>query len=217
MRKSRRIVLLAALLFSFLCFPMDKVFAAANMAEVPLTVEQKFEVKNSKKEINLIGHYEFRALDENAPMPEKSEEEIYSFSMEGEQAEHRITLQYSHAGVYHYQLLQITEEKEHYQYDRSCYDIMVCVKNGEDGHLIPQVIAEKGDGKKYGDLQFQNSCLGEPQKPSRPVKPMNPGTPSKPVKTGDTTNVAVYFTLTMSALLLSVALLYRKKHYQKKQ
>lgn len=39
------------------------------------------------------------------------------------------------------------------------------VKNREDGQLIPQVIAKQEDGKKYGDLQFQNSYQGESQKP----------------------------------------------------
>ena len=30
-------------------------------------------------------------------------------------------------------------------------------KNGENGKLVPQVIAEKNDGKKYGELMFYNS------------------------------------------------------------
>ena len=37
--------------------------------------------------------------------------------------------------------------------DRSSYIIAVYIKNGENGKLVPQVIAEKNDGKKYGELQ----------------------------------------------------------------
>ena len=43
MKKNRQILVLAALLFSFLCFPADKVLAASNVVEVPLTVKQNFE------------------------------------------------------------------------------------------------------------------------------------------------------------------------------
>ena len=35
MKKNRQILVLAALLFSFLCFPADKVLAASNVVEVP--------------------------------------------------------------------------------------------------------------------------------------------------------------------------------------
>lgn len=47
--------------------------------------------------------------------------------------------------------------KENYTYDRSSYIIAVYIKNGENGKLVPQVIAEKNDGKKYGELMFYNS------------------------------------------------------------
>ena len=45
MKKNRQILVLAALLFGFLCFPADKVLAASNVVEVPLTVKQNFEEK----------------------------------------------------------------------------------------------------------------------------------------------------------------------------
>lgn len=49
------------------------------------------------------------------------------------------------------------EAKENYTYDRSSYIIAVYIKNGENGKLVPQVIAEKNDGKKCGELMFYNS------------------------------------------------------------
>lgn len=63
MKKNRQILVLAALLFSFLCFPADKVLAASNVVEVPLTVKQNFEENSNEKGIDLTGTYEFRALD----------------------------------------------------------------------------------------------------------------------------------------------------------
>lgn len=50
-----------------------------------------------------------------------------------------------------------SESKENYTYDRSSYIIAVYIKNGENGKLVPQVIAEKNDGKKCGELMFYNS------------------------------------------------------------
>lgn len=214
MRKSKRILILTALLFSFLCFPVNQVFASQNMAEVSLKVKQKFVVKNPVKEMDFTGNYEFCALDQEAPMPENAKDRRYAFSLNGEQAETKLSLQYAHAGVYRYQLKQTTEDKDKYQYDTSCYEITVYVKNGKNGKLTSQVIAEKGDGKKSGELEFQNSYQGNSSKPSNPPKP---NTPSKPVKTGDTTQMMLYVTLAAGALLLIGALIWIRKHNQKKE
>ena len=54
MKKNRQILVLAALLFGFLCFPADKVLAASNVVEVPLTVKQNFEEIAMKKELILL-------------------------------------------------------------------------------------------------------------------------------------------------------------------
>ena len=70
MKKNRQILVLAALLFGFLCFPADKVLAASNVVEVPLTVKQNFEENSNEKGIDLTGTYEFRALDIGIPMRE---------------------------------------------------------------------------------------------------------------------------------------------------
>ena len=216
MRKNKQI-LVFALLFSFLCFPVKQAFAAAGMTEVPLTVKQSFVVENPVKEMDFTGNYEFRALDQEAPMPENTKNGIYSFSLNGEQVETTFLLQYLHAGVYHYQLVQTTAEKERYQYDKSCYEITVYVKNGENGELASEVVAEKGDGKKCGDLEFQNSYQGNPPESSEPSNPSKPNDPSKPVKTGDTTPVMAYVILAAGALLLIAVLAYFRKHNQKKQ
>ena len=53
MRKSRRNFVLAALLFTFFCFPTDIILVASNATEVQLTVKQSFEQKrNEKKRIS---------------------------------------------------------------------------------------------------------------------------------------------------------------------
>lgn len=216
MRKNKQI-LVFVLLFSFLCFLVKQIFAAAYETEVPLTVKQSFEVKNPAEEMDFTGNYEFRALDQEAPMPENTKNGIYFFSLNGEQVETTFSLQYLHAGVYHYQLVQTTAEKERYQYDKNCYEITVYVKNGENGELVSEVVAEKGDGKKCGDLEFQNSYQGNPPESSEPFNPSKPDDPSKPVKTGDTTPVLAYVGIAAGSLLLIATLAYFRKRNQKKQ
>ncbi|WP_283684792.1 Spy0128 family protein [Parablautia sp. Marseille-Q6255] len=228
MRKNKRVLVFIGLLFGFLCIPARWVLAASDMIEVPLMVKQNFEVKNPEKEILFIGNYEFRALDENIPMPEEIKENKWSFSLSGEQAETTISLQFSHEGTYHYQLLQTSKDKERYEYDRSCYNITIYIKTDADGKLIPQVIAEKGDGKKYGDLQFQNYYQGEDTEMPQPSKPGNSGGTSnsgggsntigsnKPVKTGDTTQIMAYVLVAISALFLFAMLICFRKHRQEK-
>ena len=198
MKKNRHIFILVALLFSLLCFPADKVFAISCAVEVPLTVKQSFEHNSNEKGNNLTGTYEFSALDVGIPMPEDSNNERYDIILDGAEAEKMISLRFQHSGVYHYQLVQTSKDKENYSYDRSIYVITVYIKNGERGEIIPQVIAEKSDGKKYGELEFYNSCVKESVNPSKPSKP------SKPVQTGDTTNAAIYVITAFSALLMGV-------------
>ena len=143
MKKNRQILVLAALLFSFLCFPADKVLAASNVVEVPLTVKQNFEENSNEKGIDLTGTYEFRALDIGIPMPGDSDNDRHVFVLDGNNAEKMISLQFQHGGVYRYHLVQTSKA--------------VYIKNGENGKLVPQVIAEKNDGKKCGELMFYNS------------------------------------------------------------
>ena len=96
MKKNRQILVLAALLFSFLCFPADKVLAASNVVEVPLTVKQNFEENSNEKGIDLTGTYEFRALDIGIPMPGDSDNDRHVFVLDGNNAEKMISLQFQH-------------------------------------------------------------------------------------------------------------------------
>lgn len=94
MKKNRQILVLAALLFGFLCFPADKVLAASNVVEVPLTVKQNFEENSNEKGIDLTGTYEFRALDIGIPMPGDSDNDRHVFVLDGNNAEKMIPIMF---------------------------------------------------------------------------------------------------------------------------
>lgn len=215
---------------------------AASSVEVPMTVKQFFLAEEERKEIDLTGTYEFRTLEAENPMPDESQNGIYTFLLEGKQAEQKIYLTYDHAGVYHYELIQTTSEKEDYIYDAGKYRITLYIQNGNDGTLFPEVVAEKEDGKKSGELKFVNryktseTGTPAPQKPipPKPEKPEpgkpqvtppenlpeNPPTgipeksaPGVPVKTGDQNNGPFYLVTGIAALCLILALLFRKMRH----
>ena len=211
MRKSRRNFVLAALLFTFFCFPTDIILVASNATEVQLTVKQSFEQKRNEKEADFTGNYELRALGVDLPMPKNSQNNRYSFVLKGDKADNVISLQFEHGGVYQYQLIQTTKDKENYSYDRSVYMITVYMKNGENGELIPQVIVEKDDGKKYEELEFKNSYSKKNENSSNPSKPI--GT----VQTGDTIKIMTYVILTSGALSLIIFVSCFKRYNKKRQ
>lgn len=210
MKKNKRNFIFAVLLAGFLCVPANPIRAASNKAEVSLTIKQSFELKNSEKDGNFTGNYELRALDKNIPMPEGRKEDSYFFSLSGKQVETTVSLAYEQAGVYCYQLLQVTGDRELYQYDRSCYDITVYVEKSKDGKFVSQVTAEKGDGKKYGELEFQNCYYGKNQESPKQPESL------KPVKTGDTANITMYIIMAAGAVVLIAVLVIIKRYNQKK-
>lgn len=117
------------------------------------------------------------------------------------------------AGVYRYHLVQTSKDKENYTYDRSSYIIAVYIKNREKmGNWIPQVIAEKNDGKKYGELMFYNSYNKKVDNPSKPSKPSKP---AEQVQTGDSTDIKLHVMIASVALMLIVMLGYFKRNNQK--
>lgn len=114
----------------FLCFPADKVLAASNVVEVPLTVKQNFEENSNEKGIDLTGTYEFRALDIGIPMPGDSDNDRHVFVLDGNNAEKMISLRSSMAEYTVIIWFKQVRNKENYTYDRSSYIIAVYIKNG---------------------------------------------------------------------------------------
>lgn len=220
MKPNKKIVLLSVLLFSFVLFPVKNIFASSP-AEISLTVSQKFEVKNPPENADLTGNYTFQALDKNIPVPEGSQSGKYTFSLKGKKSTATLRLSFTKAGTYRYELFQTTKDKKFYTYDRSRYTITIYIENDDNGTLAPQVVVQKEDGKKYGSVQFQNSCTGTAPETSVTPTPggngnyggggsgsQNPGSysSSSPVKTGDTTDI-MPFVLTGSIALLLIAVL----------
>lgn len=208
-----------ALLFAFTLSPGSTVSAQETDADVRLPVMQRFTLKNAQQDsVDKKGTYEMTALDFDNPMPEGSTDGRYTFSLKGDkQAE--LAMTYDHGGVYRYQLRQTTKDAERYTYDRAVYIISVYINNGENGQLIPQVIVENEQKEKCENILFENTYTIK-------TVPATPGTPDKltgntdktPVKTGDTTNAAVWITMLLIAFsgIVAILLLQRKSAHETK-
>lgn len=201
--------ILVLLLLNLLVMTKSVAYAAENQITLELVVKQTLEYKNAVAEqLNHTGTYELTGLTEDAPMPEGSENQVYVFSVKDSDETVKIPMVYMHGGVYQYQLIQTTEDQEYYTYDKTKYEITVYIKNTENGALASEVIVENGSGKKCGSIHFTNQYQGEniPQE----EEPKN-------VKTGDETNVFMWFILagcSIGVIVLNGNRRYKKENQQ---
>ena len=219
MKKNRQILVLAALLFGFLCFPADKVLAASNVVEVPLTVKQNFEENSNEKGIDLTGTYEFRALDIGIPMPGDSDNDRHVFVLDGNNAEKMISLQFQHGGVYRYHLVQTSKDKENYTYDSKTYDVTIEGFFDSNNELMAVTVVKNENGDKVSKVSFKNSYTGQTGKNQNPV-PSSPRSKDiihngSPVKTGDDSPVAGYLFLFFGSVICLCGLLMEKQKNRK--
>lgn len=203
-RNIKEKVIRTMLLLNFIIFSVGKVHASTNEVVVDLPIQQIFKVeKNGSNQLKLIGTYEFTRLTRESPMPNGSNDnDVYPFTMDGKNVTKKLSITFDHEGVYQYRLFQTTKDSEKYIYDKSNYTITVYVKNGADGKLISEVIAEKVDGKKCEELSFQN-CYEEKRTSNTQTQ--------KPVQTGDNTYNDMWLMI-YSGSILGIIIFVKKKY-----
>lgn len=196
-------VILAMLLLNLIIVSAGTVCASTNEVIVALPIQQIFEVEsNETNNLKLIGTYELTRLTNEAPMPDGSNENgVYTFTMDGKNVTNKLSITFDHGGVYQYSLFQVTKDTENYIFDKSNYTITVYVKNGADGQLRSEVIAEKGNGKKCEELSFQNSY--------KKKSVSNPQS-KEPVQTGDKNHIEIWLMICASSILVMIVLAKKK-------
>lgn len=208
--------ILALLLLGLLVIPDSAAYAAGNQISVELAVRQTIEYENAALEqFNKTGTYELTGLTEDAPMPEGSGQNLYAFSLNGVNETAEIPITYTHGGMYQYQLVQTTKKQDGYTWDETKYRITVYIKNSENGGLISEVIAEKGSGKKSGEIIFQNEFHGsqnenQGQNNGYQGQQYHAGISRKPVKTGDETNRMMWLILGSSSAAFIIVMSIKK-------
>lgn len=200
-KQSAWLILLFALLIN------NNVYASNNCVEVPLVVEQFFDVaEGTEKEVDFIGEYVLKGLSENAILPESTSQDRFVFRLNGKKKDISIPLSYEHAGVYCYELEQTTKDKENYIFDRQTYKITVYVKNGETGKLRAQVIVENQEGRKSGKIEFCNRYL---------LKSTSSSQQNLAVKTGDEQKVYIWYLAASISVCIILAMIVMKRKREK--
>ncbi len=206
-------IILPAILIWMLLVLSGTAFAAdgtegeqTDMVSVFIPVEQHFQTNSQNPgKIKQTWTYKLTALDD-APLPETGENGAYTFTMTGNETKQVGSIDYTHAGIYHYQLTLCKGPKNDGKYtvDKKAYNITVSVENAENG-LTSEVIVENMCGEKVDSIEFEHlytivKCIP----PKKTIK-------AKQVKTGDDVQVGLFIGAGITALSAIVILESRRR------
>lgn len=187
---------------------------AADSVSVSIPVKQAFTTsKEIPEDLDREGRYELTAKTSDCPMPKGTENGSYTFTLTGDEEAQIGEITYLHGGIYSYELRQVTEDKDRYTYDRTVYQIDVCVKNEADGSLSTQIIAANESGEKVSEIAYYNSYEGvEP--PEEVTDTPEEKEPEKTgnVKTGDSANLMLWGGAALLAAVLVFIGAAKRKH-----
>lgn len=140
----------------FMCVTLSKqIYAAGHIASISIPVSQTLTI-HGQTQNQYQSTYQLKALDNDCPMPEDSQNNNYYFTMNNND-QTNIDIQFTHAGIFSYQLSQIIDDSNNQMtYDDTKYQLDVYVKNTSHGGLIASVIAYLENGNKTGEIQFNN-------------------------------------------------------------
>lgn len=195
-------IALVAVLLQGLSVKADAV-AQKTVAKIP--VSQTFEIKNQAPDgLNREFQYIMTCEEEKTPMPEKTSEGTYTFTLKDNDKK-VIEIAYEHAGVYYYNLKQqVSDKKDKFSYDETDYKVAVYVTNADNGGLDTQVVVNNPDGTKSAEVFFHNSYTGD-----------KPAKGNAIVKTGDTQNIILWCsTAAIAVAVFFLAIFIRRKKCQ---
>ena len=202
--------------FLFLCiFIINTIPVYANETQVNLSVEQEVITSSNKQDI--IVEYELSCLETNTPMPSGSVGDIYSFFLQGDNIKIIDSITYTTAGIYRYQLKQISTNKQsECTIDDTVYIIAVYVGIKEDNSLEAKIIIESGD-YKTNIIKFSNYYnIDETEYPSTDTNTDQSNTQSTNdkntnVNTGDENNLlTLVIALILALSVVGIILIIRR-------
>ena len=175
--------------------------------------------------VNLRGDYpsneeyviKMQADNPSNPMPEGSENDIYTLTLKGETGGKLPGMTFSTVGDYHYTIWQEKGTNTKCTYDTSVYHLFICVLNAEtgDGFEVISVLTEEGKTDKLNEIQFENRYPNKPVPPNEQEESEGPEiypAPSVPVKTGDSSDFLSNMVIAFSAIIgIALISIYKRK------
>lgn len=194
------------------------VYASSESASVQIPVKQIFTVKQGTvPEGGDVFYYKLTPLQAENPMPERSKDGTYSFSMKNTQEGTLQEITYNRMGEYEYQIQQATAEKEGYGYDKKTYTVEVSIRSREDGGLYADLILKNEAGEKTESASFENTYTGKKLSGGTVTGGTSPNytTPSSQsrplVKTGDETRLSLLLALLVGSFLTLIVVAGNKR------
>ena len=136
--------------------------------------------------------FQMKAITKGAPMPEGAKDGVMSMDITGSGEKEFGEAWFTEPGQYVYEITEVDTKAANYKYDSTVYTLTVDIVEEADGTQYKLVKTETVKGGE-GKIVFTNT-YEEP-----------------PVPTGDTTIVAPYIIIGISALILLLMLLFRTR------
>ena len=213
LKKEYKIVsVILIICFMFLMFS-KQIYAAEHIASVSIPISQSLTV-HGQTENHYSSTYQLKALNDDCPMPQNSQNGVYQFSMT-DYEQTQISMTYTHAGVYSYSLVQ--NPNDELQYDKSLYQIDVYVKNTDNNGLIASTIVYLENGNKTEQIHFQNVLnIENTSTNDKPIINTSSQTQTsiKSPQTNDNIELGGWIFLMMLATGGMIGLVITKKHHQ---
>ncbi|MGM0209112.1 hypothetical protein IGI96_003636 [Enterococcus sp. DIV0421] len=213
-RKRWKLIVFAFLfLFSLLYSGVSHVYAQEVDALVNIEVQTKLTVSDgeNKEQIPTIPFsFELTSEDPNAPLPQAKQ-----VSINGE-GKVNFSILFDKAGIFDYQIHQITQEEKDWTLDHKIYDVTVQVKADGQGNLIPAVVGNaQGSTEKAGNFVFNNHYTKKAEIPNPSISEnlgkLNYKKSGTMPKTGDMTNSTLYAYIGLGILSVALLLLIYKR------
>lgn len=211
LKKEYKIVsVILTICFLFMMF-FKQSYAAEHIASVSIPITQTLTV-HGQTQNHYQSTYQLKALNNDCPMPESSQNRVYQFSM-NDSDQTQLSMTYTHAGIYSYSLVQNANDQ--LQYDKSLYQIDVYVKNTDHNGLIASTIVYLENGNKTNQIHFQNVLNNETTN-NKPIinTSSQTSTSTKSPQTNDNIEIGGWIFMMILAVGGITGLVITRKHHK---
>lgn len=208
-RTFSHIGLLLVMMLSMTMMATPVLAASQASVSVPVTINLEGTLPDTPENFKVA----LTAENSAYPMPEGAVDGIATLTITGAGSD-RFVISYDKAGIYTYTITQAVGSNSKCTYDLSEYSLTVYVTNAEDGSglevtavLYPDIESDKLSGAGFiNTYPTQETTLETTTEPT-------PSMPSDAPKTGDESNVEIWFgLLALSAIVVVAGVMEKRKH-----
>lgn len=167
--------------------------------------------------------YKISPVEEDAPLPEGSQEDAYYWTVKGnDKGTLELSIPFIRPGEYSYKVeAYVPKPVKGYVYEHRVYTIDMAIANASDGgFVVDQMAIIESDGNKYDQIDLDPSYTEgkkETETKAETEKPAAPAKGSSAVKTGDTTPVLMLTAVMGISFFVLILLLFIKRRKKEEE